>query len=111
MPLYLSQFSYTPEALEAMIETPEYRVAKVREHLEQVGGKLISFYYSFGDYHAFTIYEVPTGVDALSTLLAAQSKGYLTHCKTTEIFSPEEGLAAFRQAGTETIDVPKKNSY
>ena len=62
MPLYMSQFSYKPEAMAAMINNPGDRSAKVAKHLEQVGGKLISFYFTFGEYDGICIYEAPDGV-------------------------------------------------
>jgi len=45
MPLYMTQFSYKPEAITNMINNPGVRSNQVQNHLEQVGGRLISFYY------------------------------------------------------------------
>ena len=45
MPLYMSQFSYKPETMATMIKNPGDRSAQQAKHLEQVGGRLISFYY------------------------------------------------------------------
>jgi uncharacterized protein with GYD domain len=48
MPLYMSQFAYTPEAWAALVDNPEDRSAAVRELTEAMGGRLLSWYLSFG---------------------------------------------------------------
>lgn len=106
MPLFLSQFSYTPEALANMINNPEDRGAAIDSHLKQVGGRLISFYFSSGDYHGLTIYEAPAGADALITQFASEAKGFAKAVKTTQIFSAEEGLEVLKRAKELTIYPP-----
>ena len=107
MPLYMSQFSYTPEAMANLINNPEVRSNQVQKHLDQVGGKLLAFYYTFGDYDGIAIYEVPDGADAFSVVAANWATDFLTKVKTTEIFSAEEGLEAFKKAASMTITPPK----
>jgi uncharacterized protein with GYD domain len=55
MPLYMTQFAYTPEAWAALVDNPEDRSAPVRELTESMGGRLISWYLSFGDYDGLLI--------------------------------------------------------
>jgi hypothetical protein len=38
MPLYMTQFAYTPEAWAALVDNPEDRSAPVREVVESMGG-------------------------------------------------------------------------
>ncbi len=45
MPTYMTQFSYTNEALEALIKEPEDRGEVFREQVEKLGGKVIAFYH------------------------------------------------------------------
>lgn len=106
MPLFLSQFSYTPEALSNMIKKPEDRASKVDDHLKQIGGRLISFYYCQGDYHGLAIYEAPSGAAAFANNLAVESSGYIKAAKTTEIFSADEGLEVFKRAAGQSIHRP-----
>ena len=48
MPLYLSSFSYTPEAWGRLIGNPEDRRKAAQTYIESVGGKLHGFWYAFG---------------------------------------------------------------
>ncbi len=50
MPLYMVQFSYTAEAWAALARNPEDRSEAVRGLAQSMGGRLVSFHYSFGDY-------------------------------------------------------------
>ena len=107
MPLYMTQVSYKPEAMAKMISSTDSRSSKVAKHIEQVGGKMICFYFTLGDYDAVGIFDVPDGVSALSVLSAAWSADFLTKMKTIELFSADEGLEAFKKAGDISITPPK----
>ena len=106
MPIYMTQFSYTPEALAGMIARPQDRAAAVRKHLKQVGGKLISFYFSFGEYDGLAIYEAPDATAAFSNQAAVVSTGYVKASKTTVLLSLKEGRDAFKKASSEQIQGP-----
>ena len=60
MPLYMTQFAYTTEAWAALLDSPEDRSAPVREVVEAMGGRLIGWYLSMGDYDGLLIYEAQT---------------------------------------------------
>ena len=62
MSLYMMQFAYTPEAWKAFAINPESRSSVFRELVERLGGRLLSFYYSFGEYDGVVIFEVPDKV-------------------------------------------------
>jgi uncharacterized protein with GYD domain len=99
MPVYVTQFAYTPEAWAALTDNPEDRSAPVREQVESMGGRLICWYLSFGDYDGLTIYEVPDDATAGAVVLAAARRGHLRATKTTRLFTAEEGMEMMRRAG------------
>ena len=45
MPLYMTQFEYTPEAWQALVKQPEDRAKVFRELIEKMGGRFVSMYY------------------------------------------------------------------
>src|SRR5438094_206699 len=57
MPVYLTQFAYTAEAWSALVKHPEDRSRVLGQLLEEVGGKLVCFYYAFSDYDGVFIFE------------------------------------------------------
>ena len=51
----MTQFSHTPEAWAALATNPEDRSEAVSRMAESVGGRVLSFHFSFGDYDGVTI--------------------------------------------------------
>jgi uncharacterized protein with GYD domain len=97
MPLYMTQFAYTPEAWETLAENPEDRSAPVRELLETMGGRLVSWYLSFGEYDGLAICEAPDDATA-GALVAAARPGHFRATKTTPLFTAEESMEMMRRA-------------
>ena len=106
MPLYMTQFSYTPEAWAALLRAPEDRSAAVKRLSEQLGGKLVALYYAFGDYDGVIINEAPDDVTAAAVILAAVSPGHVKSTKTTRLLTVEEAMEAMRKAGGATYRAP-----
>jgi uncharacterized protein with GYD domain len=106
MPLYMVQFAYTPEAWADLVENPQDRSAAVRELTEALGGRLLSWYLSFGEYDGVLIYEAPDNASAGVAALAAASRGHLRAIKTTPLFSAEESVEVMRRAGGTSFRAP-----
>ena len=99
MARYLFQAAYTPEAWAAQINNPQNRVEALRPVIENLGGRLESAYYAFGDYDVIFIVEVPNNVSAAALSLAANAGGALKAVRTTPLMTLEEGMEALRKAG------------
>src|SRR3712207_5243806 len=106
MPRYMTQVGYTSEAWAALTQNPEDRSEAFGSLAETMGGRLVSFYNSFGEYDVVVIYEAPDESTAAGIVIAAVSPGHLSRAKTTVLLSAEEGLEAFRKAGGATYRVP-----
>ena len=106
MPTYMTQVGYTAEAWAALTRNPEDRSTAIRGLAEAMGGRLISFYNSFGEYDVLVIYEAPDESTAAAIVLAAVSSRHLSGVKTTVLLSVEEGLEAMRKAGEATYRAP-----
>jgi uncharacterized protein with GYD domain len=106
MPLYMTQVGYTSEAWAALTQNPEDRSDVFSRLAETMGGRLISFYNSFGEYDVLVIYEAPDESTAAAIVIAAVSPGHLSAAKTTVLLSAEEGVEAMRKAGEATYRRP-----
>jgi uncharacterized protein with GYD domain len=98
MPLYLTKFSYTPEAWARLIGNPEDRSDAARSYIEGVGGSLHGFWYAFGDADGYTLWEAPDNVSMAAVALAIGAGGGVSSLETTVLLSIEETLIALRQA-------------
>ena len=103
MPLYMSQFSYTAEAWAALARSPEDRSEAVSQLVESVGGRLVSLYYSFGEYDGLIIIEAPDEKAAAAAVLTSVSVGHIRTIKTTTLLTVEDTLEALRKAGEITF--------
>jgi uncharacterized protein with GYD domain len=107
MPLYMTQFAYTPEAVAALARKPEDRAAVLKALIEKLGGRLLGFYYSFGEYDGLVIGESPDATTHLSAVLAAVAPGHLKAVKTTVLFTVDEAMEAMARAGALVYPAPK----
>ena len=75
MPIYITQGRYTREAIKGMIVKPEDRADAVARILSKIGGRLLGYYLTFGEYDFLAIAEAPNDVQMAAVLLAAGSGG------------------------------------
>lgn len=106
MARYMVEFSYTKEAAGALVKKPEDRSAVVGELIGKLGGRLLDFYYTFGDYHGVLIAELPDNVAALAVDMAAVAPGHISKIKTTVLLTPQEAMAAMQKAGDLALRPP-----
>jgi uncharacterized protein with GYD domain len=94
MSVYLMRFSYTPETWSRLIQNPEDRRDAARAYIEQVGGALLGFWYGFGEYDGYAIFEAPDNVSMAGVVLAVAAGGALASVETTVLMTVEETLEA-----------------
>ncbi|MDP2411860.1 MAG: GYD domain-containing protein [Pseudolabrys sp.] len=98
MPIFITQGRYTRDAIKGMIIRPEDRADSVARMLSKVGGRLIGYYLTFGDYDFLAICEAPSETQMAAVLLAAGSSGGVTDLRTTLAMSSVEAKGAFAAA-------------
>ena len=98
MPLYMAQFSYTPETWASLVQSPENREEAVAHILSSYGCKLHNLWYAFGEADGYALIEAPSNVNAASVAIAIASSGAFSRFTTTVLMSQDEALEAMRQA-------------
>ena len=98
MAVYLMRFSYTSETWSKLIQNPEDRRAAARSYIEQVGGALHGFWYGFGEYDGYAIFEAPDNVAMAGAALAISAGGALASVETTVLMTVEETIEALAKA-------------
>jgi uncharacterized protein with GYD domain len=102
------QAAYTAEALTMLAKNPQDRSVPVRELLQRLGGRMLGFYYCFGEYDVVGLAELPDDSAATAFALAAVAPGHLKAYKTTKLFTVEETMEAMRKAGSLTFQGPSR---
>ena len=108
MAFYMIQGAYTVEAIATMAKNPQDRSVPVRELVQKIGGRLIRFYFCFGEYDVVVLVELPDDSAATAVAMAAISPGHLKAYKTTKLFTVEETMEAMRKAGSLAFQGPSK---
>ncbi len=98
MALYLTRFSYTPETWARLTKNPEDRREAARKYIELVGGKLHGFWYAFGSYDGYTLWEAPDNVSMAAVAIALSGGSALSKVETIPLLTIEETLDALRRA-------------
>lgn len=97
MPMYLTRFSYTPETWARLAKNPEDRRDAAKAYIESVGGKLHGFWYAFGEYDAYNLWEAPDNVSMAAVAIAISAGGALSKFETTPLLTVDETLDALRR--------------
>jgi len=106
MPLYLGRFSYTTDAMKALVNEPQDRSAAAREVAESLGGKLVGFWYAFGEFDGVFLMEAPDNATAAALAMAVGAGGALSEIETTVLLDMDEAQEAMRKAATATYRPP-----
>ena len=108
MALYLTRFSYTPETWARLTKKPEDRREAASKYIEAVGGKLHGFWYAFGAYDGYNLWEAPDNVSMAAVAIALGGGGALSKCETTTLLTVEETLDALGRVGKVAYQAPGK---
>ena len=98
MPQYLGRFSYTSDAVRAMVQNPHDREAAARESLEALGGKLLGFWFCLGDCDGVFLAEAPDNATAAALAMIVGASGALASFETTVLLGMDEAQEAMRKA-------------
>jgi uncharacterized protein with GYD domain len=99
MPIYVLRGKYSSEALKGMIASPEDREAAIAKVVEKAGGRLLSYYLTFGDDDWLVIIDCPNNEVALTIAIVGAAGGSNTDTKTTVAMTAKQAMAAFKAAG------------
>ncbi len=106
MPLYLSRFSYTTEAMKGLLNQPQDRSAAAREVADSLGGKLLGFWYAFGEFDGVFLMEAPDNASAVAVAMAVGAGGAVSDVETTVLLDMDEAQDAMRKAAAATYRPP-----
>ena len=107
MALSMVQFSYSSEIVGNLIKNPEDRSIAVKNMIEKLGGKMLAFYYCFGEYDGVVIADMPDNISGLATNMISYASGASTKLKTTILITVEEAMVAMKKATGIQLAMPK----
>jgi len=104
---YMLQVGYNAASTKAMVEHPQNREEVARKATESLGGRLLSFYFCFGEFDAVLIAEIPDNVSAAAIAMGVGSTGALSKFQTTPLMTAAEGVEAMKKAKSIAYTPPR----
>jgi uncharacterized protein with GYD domain len=98
MSIYLTQVAYNTESWNKLVANPQNRFDAIRTPIEHLGGKLLNGWFSFGDYDAVCIIDMPGNVEVAAIAIAFAAGGACKGVKTTPLLTAAEGIDALKKA-------------
>ena len=95
---FLYEASYTSDSCATQVKSQPRNTERVKGMLDQLGGRIESIYYAFGDYDVVAVLELPNQEAAAAFALAVAAGGSVRSAKTTVLMTVDEGRAAMRRA-------------
>jgi uncharacterized protein with GYD domain len=106
MPLYLGRVRYTQPAIKAMVDNPQDRSKAASEVAESLGGKLVGFWFAFGDFDVAFLLEAPDNATVAALAMAIGSSGAISDMQTTVLLDMDEAQEAMRKAAAASYRPP-----
>jgi uncharacterized protein with GYD domain len=121
MPLYMIQYSYTPEAWNAMLsgQAQRDRQRAVEELVARLGGKFPKLVFeddypppirckkfAFGEHDVVALIYFPSNREAAAFAMLISATGSVKSFRTTPLMTIEEGIDAMQLAQDMTKTVP-----
>jgi uncharacterized protein with GYD domain len=100
MTTFITQARFTKEDFNAMIAAPEDRAEIVGRLIAEVGGKLIAYYLTSGEYDILLIFEGPSYEETVPALIVAAAESGVADLKTVTALTSSEMKSAFVKAGS-----------
>jgi uncharacterized protein with GYD domain len=100
MPIFISRGCYTADAVRGMMAAPEDREPSIAKVFEKLGGKLLCYYVTLGEFDWLLIGEFPDEMAASSAILVAMAGGSVSNAQTTVAMTSQQAMKAFGAAGT-----------
>jgi uncharacterized protein with GYD domain len=98
MPHYLGRFSYSTDAIKALVANPQDREKAAAEIVESMGAKLIGLWYALGEFDGVFLLDAPDNSTAVGLAMALGASGGFTKVETTALLSMDEAQEAMRTA-------------
>ena len=101
MPKYLVQASYTADGIRGLLEDGgSSRHDAAAELVKSLGGKIESFYFTFGEHDVVLIVDMPDHAAIVAAAGTVAGTGAMTVADTTVLIEPEEVDEAAKRTGT-----------
>lgn len=103
---YMIQIKYNASSVKGLVINPQNRKPQAADIMEKLGGRLIDFWFTFGDWDAVILVELETDIHAMAVAMADVA-GEVGTTKLTTLYSMEEAVGAMTLAQSIDYKAPE----
>lgn len=97
MPQYQIQIRYNARSTQGLVGNPQDRRPQAAAIMEKLGGRLRDFWFTFGEWDALLLVELPDDTHALAVAMADVA-GEVGETRLTRLYDMDDARAAMRIA-------------
>ena len=94
---YMIQIKYNESSTKGLVAAPQNRQPQASVIMEKIGGRLVDFYFTLGEWDAVIIVELESDVHAMAVAMADVAGG-VGDTQITALYDMDEAVAAMRIA-------------
>lgn len=99
MKRYMLQIKFSKDSVEGLVAKPHNRKSQANAVAKQLGGKLIDYYFTFGEWDAVAIAEFKNDVDAMAVAMMFGAAG-AGNTNLTVLHSMPDAIKAMKKANS-----------
>ncbi len=99
MRTYMIQIKYNATSVRGLVAKPQDRKPQAAAIMEKLGGRLVDFWFTFGEWDAVILVELPDDRTAMAVALADVA-GDVGGTRVTPLYAMDEAVEAMRIAAT-----------
>ena len=94
---YMIQIKYNVNSTKGLVARPQNRGPQANAIMEKLGGRLVDFYFTLGDWDAVIIVELESDAHAMAVAMADVA-GEVGYTKVTVLYDMDEAVTAMKIA-------------
>jgi len=103
---YMIQIKYNATSAKGLVANPQDRIPQAAAIMEKLGGRLVDFWFTFGDWDAVIIVELDSDVHAMAVAMADVA-GEVGETKVTVLYTMSDAVAAMEMAQSIDYQAPQ----
>jgi uncharacterized protein with GYD domain len=107
---YLARWQLKDATTKALVDKPQDRTGPARALIEGFGGKMLCYYFAFGEYDGIAICEFPDTISIAACSMRAAATGAFSRFETTALLTATEAEAAMKRAKDAKVEYRPPNA-
>jgi uncharacterized protein with GYD domain len=97
---FMFRWRLRDSAMKGLVENPQDRTTPARQMIASFGGRMLSYFFTFGEFDGFAICEMPDECSGVALAMASRSTQKFENFEMLPLFTPAEAERMMQRAHT-----------